>query len=128
MSVSAQIIEVLDALCEKFGIVIDWSSENIIPYITTLLGKLVSYEIWTSIAWIVFASILFIAVVVYRKKTWADNHNDYDYRFNTFMFTLIAAVFFAITTIFQTMQIIKCITFPELFVYEYVSNFIKSIN
>ena len=30
---SQQIIEVLDYLFEKFGIAIDWTSENIMPYI-----------------------------------------------------------------------------------------------
>ena len=30
MTVSEQIIQVLDALCEKFGLVIDWTSENAI--------------------------------------------------------------------------------------------------
>lgn len=128
MSVSTQIIEVLDALCAKFGIAIDWTSENIIPYITTLFGKLVSYEIWTSVAWIVFSSMLLIAVIIYRKKTWDNNYDDYDYRFNTTMFTITAVVLFVIATIIQTMQIIKCITFPELFVYEYVSNFIKNMH
>lgn len=35
MTVSDQIINVLDALCEKFGLVIDWTSENVVPYLTT---------------------------------------------------------------------------------------------
>ena len=128
MTVSNQIIEVLDALCAKFGLAIDWTSDNIIPYVTTLIGKLVSYEIWTSVAWMVFASMFLIAIMIYRKKTWADNCHDYDYRFNTWMFTLIAIAFFSVATIVQTMQIIKCITFPELFVYEYVLRFIENMH
>ena len=31
MTVSEQIIQVIDALCEKFGIAIDWTTQNIIP-------------------------------------------------------------------------------------------------
>lgn len=27
-----QIVEVLNALCEKFGIAVDWSSENVVSY------------------------------------------------------------------------------------------------
>lgn len=33
MEVSKQIIEVLDNLCEKFGVVIDWNAKNVLPYV-----------------------------------------------------------------------------------------------
>ena len=31
--VSDQIIKVLDNLCDKFGLAIDWSSKNVQPYL-----------------------------------------------------------------------------------------------
>ena len=49
MTVSEQIIQVIDALCEKFGIVVDWTSESVIPYLEILCTKLIKYEICTSI-------------------------------------------------------------------------------
>ena len=51
MTVSEQIIQVIDALCEKFGIVVDWTNENVFPYLETLCEKLIAYEIATSIVW-----------------------------------------------------------------------------
>ena len=60
MSFSSQFIEVLDALCAKFGIVIDWTSQNVVPYLTGLAARIITYEIWTSAAWIVIAAILFL--------------------------------------------------------------------
>ena len=33
---SDEVIKVIDALAERFGIVIDWSSENVIPYLQQL--------------------------------------------------------------------------------------------
>lgn len=39
ITLSDQIISVLDALCEKFGIAIDWTSQNVIPYIQLLAKK-----------------------------------------------------------------------------------------
>ena len=41
MTVSEQIIQVVDMLCEKFGMAIDWTGENVIPYIEVLCKKLV---------------------------------------------------------------------------------------
>ena len=62
MSFSSQFIEVLDALCAKFGIVIDWTSQNVMPYLTDLATRLVSYEIWTSAAWIVILGAVFVVI------------------------------------------------------------------
>ena len=31
MEISQQVIKVLDAVCDKFGIAIDWTSNNVIP-------------------------------------------------------------------------------------------------
>ena len=56
MSFSSQFIEVLDALCEKFGIAIDWTSQNVVPYVTELATRIIAYEIWTSAAWITIAA------------------------------------------------------------------------
>lgn len=45
MEVSNQIIEVLDYLSAKMGIVVDWTAENVVPYLTDLIERMVSYQI-----------------------------------------------------------------------------------
>lgn len=55
--ISDEIIKVLDALCDKFGIAVDWSSQNILPYIETLMDKCVTYEVSTSLFWMLLAFI-----------------------------------------------------------------------
>jgi len=45
-----EIIKVLDNLGEKFGIAIDWSSANVVPYLQDLMTRIVKYETYTSIA------------------------------------------------------------------------------
>lgn len=125
MTVSNQIIEVLDALCTRFGLAIDWTSDNIIPYAETLFGKLVTYEIWSSVAWIGFIMVLFIINIAFLKKTWPDNHNDIDYEIPV---TMISSCVFAVTfvvVILQVLDIIKCVTFPEMFVYQYIRDLIE---
>lgn len=42
---SKEIIEIFDYIGEKLGIVIDWTQENIIPYLTDLLGRYVTFNI-----------------------------------------------------------------------------------
>ena len=52
-------------MTEKFGIVIDWTSINIIPYLDELMNKYVNYEITTSTIWIVINLIIFVGSCVF---------------------------------------------------------------
>lgn len=68
MNASDQIISVLDKLGEQMGIVIDWTSENILPYIQDLVSRIATIEIVNSIIEIVFATIsLFLIIFILLK-------------------------------------------------------------
>lgn len=125
MTVSDQIIQVLDALCEKFGVAIDWTSENVIPYLTTLMGKLIQWEIWSSVAYIVFVAIALIVCVVVGK--WCvKNLDDWDVFAMLGLAACTVCGFFAIHgLVTQIMDIIKCCTFPEMFIFEYIQGLLK---
>ena len=58
---SEEIIKVLDALAEKFGLAVDWTSANVIPCLEQLCGKYVNYEIATSVVWLLFGIICLFA-------------------------------------------------------------------
>ena len=53
MTFSEQTISILDYLCQKFGIVIDWTSDTVWPMVEMLAGKYIKWEIASSILWIV---------------------------------------------------------------------------
>jgi hypothetical protein len=129
MNVSDQIIQVLDDICRRFGIVIDWTNENIIPYVTMLCTKLVTYEIWTSVAWLVIsvvATIVMIAIIKKNRESLKENISDEVFGSLILIGLLMLFGACAAGIISQTMQIIKCITFPELFVFEYIKNMMSS--
>lgn len=65
---SEEVIKVLDALAEKFGLAIDWTSANVLPYLQQLCGKYVTYEITTSVVWMLIGiCLLFIGKYVIGK-------------------------------------------------------------
>ena len=127
MAVSDQIIQVLDALCEKFGLVVDWTNENVVPYLSTLATKLVSYEIWTSVAWIVICAILStIGIIIWSRESFKTKL--YEVEVDAFVLSIITVtcwVVSLVTVITQTMDIIKCVTFPEMYIFEYVQGLIN---
>ena len=57
---STQIIEVLNDICEKFGVAVDWTSKNVQPYLKELMMKCVNYKLATVIVWLVVGIILLI--------------------------------------------------------------------
>ena len=57
---SNEIIKVLDDLSKRFGIAIDWSSANIMPYLQDLMARIVKYETYTSTMWLIIGIIVFI--------------------------------------------------------------------
>ena len=137
MTVSDQIIQVLDVLFAKFGLVIDWTSENIIPYLSTLCTKLVAYEIWTSVVWMAIMLALTVASIIATKKLTTvfkngiANQGRYDYGWTTgSVFAIIGLVMLYIAvisvTVSQTMDIIKCVTFPEMYIFEYIQGVLNS--
>lgn len=50
MNVSDQMIGVFDALCEKLGVAVDWTQQNVLPYIQDVSERYVRYKL----AWNVF--------------------------------------------------------------------------
>ena len=130
MKVSEQIIQVIDVLCEKFGLAIDWTSENVIPYITVLCEKLVNWEIWSSVAWIGIMTVLSLVTAIIATKCRVfslDFIDEWDVGGCLLCVAFVALWFATILCIgTQIFDIIKCYTFPEMFLFEYITNMINS--
>lgn len=140
MSVSEQIIQVIDTLCEKFGIVMDWTGDNVIPYIEILGKKLITYELSTSVAWIAVMLFLSIGSIITMKKLYpffkkkiAEGtvsycsvcQNDWDVGLVLAIIGTIAINIVAVIVIIcQAFDIIKCLAFPEMYIFEYISKLI----
>lgn len=45
MSFSSEVITILDELAKRFGIVIDWTAENVMPYVQDLGTRFISYTL-----------------------------------------------------------------------------------
>ena len=139
MTVSEQIIQVLDALGEKMGIAIDWTSQNVLPVAQQICERYIRYEIVMSILWMVLELVSTVGLIVggiklfkflikakqnplYERNccVWAD------------MTMVLSAIGIAILGIvlvvgfvwdFETLC--KCLLLPELHIFEEFSNLLK---
>ena len=135
MEISEQVIKVLDAVCDKFGIAIDWTSNNVIPYIEQLGNIIISYDLCMSIMWLVVGCIpLTIAFLIKKflnkKKLEAeDKPNDYYFTDGTldegaedcYFIIGILLVVAIVIGIANIQGIIQDIIFPEKTIIEFIT-------
>ena len=126
---SEEIIKVLDELGKRFGIVIDWSNQNIIPYLQELFKRFICYRNITACVWIILSIAMTISgVVMFRSlNKWrkSDDYGDYDddmlvglgYIFSVFIIALGIGLIIG-----NMFGIIKNVCMPEMAIYEYITN------
>jgi len=74
LEVSDQIIKVLDKIAEQFGMAIDWTKENIVPYIQDLVSRYAQMQVISNIvaggAYLIIGTVSgFILVNIIRQWT-----------------------------------------------------------
>ena len=133
-SVSDQIIAVIDQLCEKFGIAIDWSSETVIPYLEDLVYRFAMYKMIStlliySILFVVLGLIAFFAYKYIKKKgkNFKPEYETLDF-INQLVF-FISIIVLSITGISFIIggipDIVSANVFPERLMINYIMNLIE---
>ena len=129
---SDEIIKVLDDLGDRFGIAIDWTSENVLPYLQNLMDRFITYNIAVNILYITVCAIIIVGSIIgipkisrYAQKKMEENpHSDWDCG------VVIINVFWVIASILSTTyllrsisDIIRCVTIPEVVIFNYLQQF-----
>ena len=124
MTVSSEIIEVLDYLGEKFGIAIDWTSNNVLPYLQTLADKFIKWEISTSIVWIIIAVFVMVGMIVLINLKRVREINEETYGMLWIPIIVLIIVSFIVICI-QIFDIVECNMFPEKALYDFIKVMLK---
>lgn len=125
MTVSTQIIEVINDLCAKFGIVIDWSAETVVPILQALAEKYIRWEIATSAMWLALCTMCTVVymclIVVGFKKRW---NQDFMISFVVFgVFVMFGCICIGCV---QVSDIIEAIIIPEKTILELIQKALSS--
>ena len=139
MEISEQVIKVLDAVCDKFGIAIDWTSNNVIPYIQQLGNKIITYDICNSIMWLVIGSIVPLTIAILIKKFLNQKKLEAKERMNDYYtdgsldeggwccyaMIIILIIIAIILTASNIQDIIQDVVFPEKTIIEFITQYTK---
>ncbi len=120
------IVEVINTLCEKFGIAIDWTSTNVIPQIQELMNKYIHYEIATSIVWIVVSAIIGVIAILSFILTVQDFWDDELVSVLIGVMSGVGSIICLCVIIVQIIDIVTCNTFPEKMIFDYISNYLAN--
>lgn len=125
-TISNQIIEVLNALCDKFGIAIDWTGQNVMPYVQELMRKAVNYELWTNITCVIVLAVITTVCWIVVYKLSRTSGFQWDDAFDEFiptiaiLLTMVGCVLIIIDIFifFDAYEtIVACLSFPEKIIF-----------
>ena len=126
---------VLDDICAKLGIAVDWTAQNVMPYIQEMLGRFVKYELWTSVASIVLTGVALFALVKFTVYFWKRADFDcYDIDHNQafavvgLVLSVFLAVAFVVSVFINLTDIIACLTFPEKIIFDELKTVLASLS
>ena len=134
-----EVIKALNHLGKQFGIAIDWTSSNVMPYLQDLMSRMVKYGIYQNVSNIIYCLIILsISIIVTRKFYKAsckytsiyNETNKYEDKDNASSFAMAFLISLAIT-VFVTItmsyvikesvdEIIELSTVPEKYVIEMI--------
>ena len=128
---SDEIIKVLDYLGKKFGIAIDWSNENLIPYIYDLMDRVIRYEICSSVIYIIISVLICIGCVITIRKVHKhasiklEKDPECGWELCEYLLIGLLMVVFvisALSCINSITHIIQCIFIPEKIFIQYIQS------
>ena len=146
---SNQVIEILNEICNKLGIAIDWTSENILPQVKIVYEKLVKYFIIQNSIKCSFGFLFTCVVIAYgifllkqflqcrttKKDNFLFEYYKYlgspDLQSYTWIINVIAIVIGLTGIILLGLglaQLIKWLTVPEIAIIEYLRDMIKGVS
>ena len=120
---SDEIIKILDDLGQRFGVAIDWSSQNVMPYLQDLVRRFTTYEIATSIMWLTIGMIFLLAGIIFSIKIVKSENRDIH---SLILFPVVLAVIGIVMIMCQISDIITVNTIPEKTIIEYINSLMSS--
>ena len=125
-----EIIKVLDHLGSQFGLAIDWTSDNVLPYLSELSNKYINWRISSGIFYLILSVVMILIAtllwIVLNKKY--DGYSDWEDFYGIVIKIILGCVIgvFFIILLVNCYDIIKCCTFPEVAIVEYIKSYLTT--
>lgn len=128
---SSEVSEALTAIGEQFGLVIDWSQQNVQPYIENLIQRVAQYKIASNICGLVILALIITAstIMIIRfckmKSSGRITVGNDEFEIGLMVVSAVCLIMGIIISIFVIQDIFKCYYVPEMVFIEEVKSSIK---
>ena len=145
MNFSEQFKDVVNLLGEKIGVAIDWTQENIVPWVTDLFHRFVTLNIIENIVGLICFLCPFILAIVfgiklltnYSKASMTKQSNQYwmkygdgvtmtDFGCGWLIYSIASGVLSLVGLLGNLFELIKWIIIPEIQVIDEISMYIST--
>lgn len=125
VKLSEELITIMEYISEKAGIIVDWTSKDILPLLQEICKKYISWEIATSIVWLIVGIFIIVVDVVLTRMIYKNLMKAYgELDTEDISVLCVINIILGLTSIWiigtEIFDIIKCSVFPELQIYEYI--------
>lgn len=123
-----ELIKALTELANKFGVAIDWTSQNALPYVQELMNRIVRFEIATSIMWLIIGLMFIVGtywiiklVKFFQQKNKEEPYEAWDLWAGVAIGLTVLSPVIGVCIIFQQVyDFILCNILPEVIVLRYL--------
>ena len=127
ITISSEITNILNDLGSRLGVVIDWSSQNVVPYVQDLVSRIAKLQICNSIIAIVCGIVCLVGLILiirFAIKHWEDYVEEV---VGTFVIVIFIACLIGIFTLIPigVDGLTQAIYLPELTAIEYIQRLMK---
>lgn len=123
-----ELMKTLTELAKKFGVAIDWTSQNALPYVQELASRIVKFEVATSVLWAIVGAMFIISfrwwmpfIRDLARKEKEKPYGMYDfYKALATAGMIITMIIGGLMIFKQAFDIIECVILPEAVVLRYL--------
>ena len=123
----------LDAVCDKFGIAVDWSSKNVVPYVQELSTRVVHFKMASAVFFVVLGVLMLISTILWVKwikycdnRYKEDRYSDWDLATGLSIGACIICVVIGIyVALYSVYDIVAYSVFPEKALVDFISTYMN---
>jgi len=134
-----QFITVLDELARRFGVAVDWTQQNVMPYVIDLFSRIVMYRLTMASIAMGIALTFMVGVAIYIKRgsrkapffEWEARRDTSGFKNGTFR-TIIAIVLMVVAVsaalpvfLVNLVTFVRCIFLLEMVVFDFVTRLVS---
>ena len=128
-----EFVKALDAVCDKFGIAVDWSSKNIIPYVQELSARVVHFKMASAIFFAVVGILMVVSIILwvklikycdkrYKEEKWSDWDTAKGLSIGACIICVVIGMYVVLYSVYD---IVTYSVFPEKALVDFISTYMN---